>query len=213
MSATEHSGRTVDEAIERALAALGVSRDQVEVEVIQEPRAALLGLGGREAKVRVTRQATPGEFAGREAEQILRLMGYEGQATVEESATGDGISLTLTGQEIASLVGRDGRALDALEFLLGLHVARRQGQWIQIVVDAAGYRARREKALTETALQAAERAVREGTPVFLDPMESRDRRTVHMILQDDPRVRTASEGEADQRRVGVHPKEHTPPTE
>jgi len=213
MSATEHSGRTVDEAIGRALAALGVSRDQVEVEVIQEPRAALLGLGGREAKVRVTRQATPGEFAGREAEQILRLMGYEGQATVEESATGDGILLTLTGQEMAALVGRDGRTLDALEFLLGLHVARRQGRWIPIVVDAHGYRARREKALTETALQAAERAAREGTPVFLDPMESRDRRTVHMILQDDPRVRTASEGEADQRRVVVHPKESTPPVE
>jgi len=211
MSATEHSGRTVAEALDRALAALSVSRDEVEVEVIQEPRPALLGLGGREAKIRVTRKATPGAFAQLEAEQLLGLMGYEGQATVEESP--EGISLTLTGQEMDSLIGRDGKTLDALEFLLGLHVARRQGQWIPIVVDTQGYRARRERTLIATAQQAAERAAREGTAVFLEPMESRDRRTVHMVLQGDPRVTTASEGEGEQRRVVVHPKESTPPLE
>ncbi len=211
MSATEHSGRTVAEALDRALAALGVSRDEVEVEVIQEPRPALLGLGGREAKVRVARKATPGAFAQQEVEQLLSLMGYEGQATVEESA--DGISLTLVGQEMDSLIGRDGKTLDALEFLLGLHMARRQGQWIPIVVDTQGYRARRESTLIATAQQAAERAAREGAPVFLEPMESRDRRTVHTVLQGDPRVTTASEGEGEQRRVVVHPKESTPPPE
>ena len=211
MSATEHSGRTVAEALDRALAALGVSRDEVEVEVIQEPRPALLGLGGREAKVRVTRKATPGAFAQQEAEQLLGLMGYEAQAAVEESA--EGISLTFVGQEMDLLIGRDGKTLDALEFLLGLHVARRQGQWIPIVVDTQGYRARRERTLIAAAQQAADRAAREGAPVVLEPMESRDRRTVHLVLQDDPRVTTASEGEGEQRRVVVHPKESTPPVE
>lgn len=209
-SDTEYTGRTIAEAVGRALEATGLSRDQVDVEVIQEPRAALLGLGGREAKVRVRPKPTIAAFAKAQVEQILGLMGYAGTATVEESK--DAVSVTLAGHDMGALIGRHGRTLDALEFLLGLHVARRRGAWIPVVVDAQGYRARRERALVDAAHEAAERAVRGGEPVMMDPMEPRDRRTVHVALQDDPRVTTASEGEDDQRRVVVHPKEIAAPS-
>ena len=211
MSVSEASGRTVDEAVGRALAELGVPRDQVDVEVVQEPRPALLGLGGREAKVRVTRRATPGPFAQKTAEAILSLMGYEATADLEE--TQDALAVTLSGRELGALIGGHGRTLDALEFLLGLHVARRHGRRIRVVLDAEGYRARRERALREVGQQAADRAANEGKAVFLEPMGPRDRRTVHLALQDDARVKTSSEGEDDERRVVVRPQEPPSPTE
>ncbi len=211
MSAPEYSGRTVDEAVKRALAELGVAREQVNVDVIQEPRQALLGLGGREARVRVALRATPGPFAQKTAEEILSLMGYEATASLQESQ--DALAVTLSGRELGALIGRHGRTLDALEFLLGLHVARQHGRRIPVVLDAEGYRARREKALRDIAQQAAERAANEGEPVRLDPMEPRDRRSVHLALQDDTRVTTSSEGEDDQRCVVVHPREKTSPAE
>jgi spoIIIJ-associated protein len=201
----EYAGRTVEDAVVRALAAMNATREQVDVEVIQEPRPALLGLGGREARVRVTPRPTPGAFARDQAVQILGLMGYEAAATALESD--QAISVVLTGRDMGALIGHHGRTLDALELLLGLHTARRHGRWIPVIVDAQDYRARREKALTAAARGAADRAVRDGEPVALEPMDARDRRTVHLALQDDPRVTTASEGQDEQRRVVVRPKE------
>lgn len=211
MTGTEFAGRTVDEAVARALAALGAARDQVDVEVVQEPRQALLGLGGREAKVRAVLRASPGRLARQAAEEVLALMGYDATASLDEVE--DVATVTLAGRDMGALIGRHGRTLDALEFLIGLHASRRHGKRITVTLDAQGYRARREKALAEMARDAAHRAAGEGKPVFLDPMDPRDRRTIHLTLQGDARVTTASEGEDDERRVVVHPREPMPPTE
>jgi spoIIIJ-associated protein len=205
MSDPEYTGRTVEDAVARALAEMNATREQVTIEIVQEPRPALLGFGGREARVRVTQRQTASAFTRAQAEQILSLMGYEAAATAQESE--DAIALVLTGRDMGALIGHHGRTLDALELLLGLHTARWHGRWIPVSVDAQGYRARREQALVATAREAAERAARDGQPVALDPMDARDRRAVHMALHDDPRVTTASEGEDEQRRVVVRPKE------
>lgn len=205
MSEPEYTGRTVEDAIARALAEMTTTLDLVDVEVVQEPRPALLGFGGREARVRVTARQTPGAFARAQAVQLLGLMGFEAAATAEES--NEAISVVLSGRDMGALIGHHGRTLDALELLLGLHTARRHGRWIPIIVDAQGYRARRERALIAVAREAADRAARDDQPVALEPMDARDRRTVHLALHDDPRVTTASEGEDEQRRVVVRPKE------
>jgi spoIIIJ-associated protein len=133
----------------------------------------------------------------------LALLGYQVVATV--APVDDGLLVTLEGHEIAALIGRHGKLLDALEILLALSLQRQLGRRIQVTVDAAGYRARREKALLEQAQQAAERALAEGTAVALEPMEPRDRRIVHLALRDDSRISTASEGEGDHRHVVVTP--------
>jgi spoIIIJ-associated protein len=207
----EFVGRTVDEAVARALSAMGATRDEVDVEVVQEPRPALLGLGGREAKVRLTRRASPGQFARKAAEEVLGLMGYDATASLDEVT--DTATVTLAGRDMGALIGRHGRTLDALEFLVGLHTSRRHGRRVTVILDAQGYRARRQRALEETARTAADQAASEGKPVFLDPMDPRDRRIVHVALQADARVVTASEGEDDERRVVVRPREDAPPTE
>lgn len=202
-SVAEGSGRTVEEAIDQALSHMGASRDDVDVEIVQEPRQALLGLGGREARVRVTRRPTAADAARAFVTEALQLMGYAVTSSIAESD--EGLAVTLEGHGVLGLIGRHGRTLDALEVLLALHLMRKFDKKIPLTLDAAGYRAKREKAVGDLAREAATRASEEGTPVALDPMHPRDRRIVHLTLKDDLRVRTASEGEGEHRHVVVVP--------
>jgi spoIIIJ-associated protein len=203
MSGAEGTGRTVEEAVNRALQELGLERDSATIEVLQEPKPALLGFGGREARVRVTPKATIGQAAGEFVATALRLMGHE--VSTHVASTDDGMTVTFEGRDVASLIGRHGRTLDALEVLLALHLHQQGGERVQVVVDAAGYRARRERTLRDQAGQAVARALAEGTPVALDPMEPRDRRTIHLALREDERVSTVSEGEGEHRHVVIVP--------
>ncbi|OFX27482.1 MAG: hypothetical protein A2Z07_11385 [Armatimonadetes bacterium RBG_16_67_12] len=204
MSVGEGTGRTTDDAIHDALQHLGAAREDVDVEVLQEPRPALLGFGGREARVRVTLRRGAAGLAGNFVTTALHLMGYIAEAHTEETA--EGINVTLGGKDISGFIGRHGRTLDALEVLLAVHLHRETGRRTQVVADAEGYRARREKALVEQAIQAAARAAAQRTAVALDPMDPRDRRTVHLALRDDERVSTSSEGEGEHRHVVVVPR-------
>ena len=203
MSAGEGTGRTIEEAVRAALEALGASRDEVDIEVLQEPKPAILGFGGREAKVRITSRPTAGALAQEVATKALGLMGYAVSAGLEETV--ESVTVTLKGDDLSGLIGRHGRTLDALEFLVALHVTKRAGRKVTTVLDADGYRARREKALVEMALQAADGAVQGGRPVPLEPMEPKERRIVHMALREDVRVKTSSEGEEGSRYVVVMP--------
>jgi len=204
MTSAEASGRTVDEAVEKALALLGVTRSEVDVEILQEPKAALLGFGGREARVRITMRPGAADTLGALIAEIARLMGFPATVSIEEAP--DGLMATLQGRTLAGLVGRDGRALDALEMIAGLHMQRLFGRKIHLGVDAMGYRMRREREVQEAARRAAERAASEGTPVALAPMSARDRRSAHLMLKDDARVTTSSQGEDDARHVVVLPR-------
>lgn len=204
MSAGEGTGRTIDEAIRDALQRLGAAREDVVVEVTQEPRPALLGFGGREARVRVTRRPAAADLARDFVEGAVHRMGYSAEARTEETA--EGITVTLGGKNMGGLIGRHGRTLDAIEVLLAVHLHRETGRRVQVIVDAEGYRARREKALVDLAKAAAERALAQQTAVALDPMDPRDRRTVHLALRDDERVSTSSDGEGEHRHVVVKPR-------
>ncbi|MGQ0567960.1 MAG: RNA-binding cell elongation regulator Jag/EloR [Armatimonadota bacterium] len=204
MTGVEGAGRTIDEATERALKEIGARRDEVDVEILQEPRPALLGFGGREARVRLTRRPSAVQVAQVFTSSVLQMMGYD--VTVSASETADGLAVNLQGDDLGGLIGRQGRTLDAIELLAALHVQRKAGQRFPVIVDAAGYRARREQTLVEAARGAADRAAKERTAVALEPMEPRDRRVVHLALRDDARVETASEGEDENRHVVVVPK-------
>lgn len=204
MNQTEATGRTIDEATTAALGLIGATREEVDVEILQEPKPAILGFGGREARVRVTRQASYGMLAREVTTQVLGLMGFPVIAELSDEGP-DGASIVLSGQDLSGLIGRHGHTLDALEFLVGMHVFRRRGSRIGLVIDAGGYRARREKALVEMAHQASERATQESRQIALEPMGAKERRVVHVALRDDQRVATASQGEEGSRFVVVTP--------
>lgn len=207
MKLAEETGKTVEEAIERALNALGASREDVTVEVLDPGARGMLGLGARDARVRVSLVASPAAVAHHLAERLLRLMGFSASVYAREQ---EGlVSLEIRGQNLGALIGHRGSTLEALELLLGVMVARSAGTRARIVVDAEGYRDRRRMALEEMARRVADRALRERHEIALAPMDPRERRIVHTVFADHPQVTTFSRGEGESRHVVIAPRAGT----
>jgi spoIIIJ-associated protein len=210
MRQVEASGRSVEEAVDQALRQLGAAAEDVEVEVLDPGARGMLGLGTREAKVRVTLKEGQAAVAHQLAERLIRAMGY--RATVRARETPEAVMLELRGQDLGALIGRRGSTLEAIEVLLGAMVGKASGQRRRVIVDVEGYWARRQGWLERMAQQAAERVRRSGRPVQLPPMSARERRVVHTALATHRDVVTASSGEGQDRRVTILPRAGADPS-
>lgn len=136
---------------------------------------------------------------------ILSYMNV-GEVEINEYEGDEGeLILDLTGGDLAILIGRHGKTLDALQFLVSTATARMIGYRYPVVVDVEGYKGRQREKLESVAYSAAERAVSQNRSVRLRPMTPYERRIIHITLANDPRVETASEGEGTARRVVVLP--------
>lgn len=253
MPSIEQSGRTVDEAVEVALKALGVSREEVEVEVLAKESRGLLGiLGTTEARVRVTTvsadaaadaapdaapdavpaagadaqsdagpDVSPGltgpglsdvsVLAQRAVELLTKMLAYmdiPGETRVT-SDDAEGVCIEIYNCPNAGLViGKRGQTLAALQLLVAMMTNRSQPleERRRIILDAEGYRGRRERTLQSMASSGAARAKRSGREVTLEALDPRERRIVHLALADDPGVTTRSEGEDPNRSVVIIPR-------
>ncbi len=114
--------------------------------------------------------------------------------------------LDVTAPDLAVLIGRHGRTLEALQTMVSLLVSRKLGFRYPVVVDVEGYRSRRHEKVSSMARSAATRAVRQGRSVNLPPMTASERRLVHIALREDDRVETHSEGVDPERRVVITPR-------
>lgn len=215
----EASGNTIEEATEKALAQLGASREEVEIQILSHGGRRLLGLGTQEARVRVTlRPPKPEEevtlVANEVLERLLAGMGIEAQVRLRPTDLSEGpnpIVLDITGENLGILIGRRGETLLALQYITRLIVNRRLHQWAEIIVDVEGYKKRRESSLTQLALRMADRATLLGQAVSLEPMPAHERRIIHLALRDHEKVTTESVGEGDLRKVVIFPRERTAP--
>lgn len=229
MKSAEGAGRTVEEAIRQALRILGVKRDEVDLIVLDEGSRGVLGLGSREARVKLTLLSAEGEeeessepesapsgdagdalsVARSVTSSVLDAMGFRANVHGREDA---GVVLvTITGQQLAPLIGRHGQTLEALELVVNLMVARRLGHRMPVVVDAERYRERRREALQALAQRTAATVRRSGTPVPLEPMSASERRVIHTALAQDAVVTTRSEGEGPDRHVVILPRSQAEP--
>lgn len=130
-----------------------------------------------------------------------------GEVTIEEYEGDEGeLILDITGDDLAVLIGRHGRTLDSLQFLISSITSRIVGHRYPIVVDVEGYKARQRQKIEDIALNAADKAVDQDRSIKLRPMTPYERRIVHIALRGDDRVETASEGEGRARRVVVSPR-------
>ena len=216
----EASGETVGEAKWSALRELerlapGVDREAVQFQVVSEGERGLLGVGYAPARVVATvdrpevapEDAVEGEaaIAKELLERVLATSGVGGAVRIDESD--DEVRATVTGDDLGLLIGRHGQMIDALQYLANAIGHRRLGEdRRRIVVDAAGYRARREATLESLARRSAEQAAATGHNVELEPMSAVERRIVHESLKDDAEVTTASEGVEPNRYVVVVPQ-------
>jgi spoIIIJ-associated protein len=144
------------------------------------------------------------EQASRVLRDLLERMGLDAEVSAFDD--GERIILDAHGSESGLVIGKKGATLDALQYLVNRAVFRKPGEKPIIVVDAEGYRGRREDSLVDLANRLADKAHRSGRPVPAEPMSAHDRRIVHKALADHPSVTTESEGEEPMRRVVVFPK-------
>lgn len=239
MSAVEATGKTVEEALEKALIELGRSKDEVTYEVLEAPSRGFFGLfGGHEARLRVTEKeaqgapvapamemprapveapaapmasaASPQERAESFLLGIFRAMGLT--VAMERRETEEGVLYDLSGESLGILIGKHGQTLDALQYLTNL-AANRGGaeERIHVILDVEGYRSRREETLRRLAGHLAEKACRIHAEVRLEPMNRHERKIIHMALQDNYRVSTYSDGDEPYRCVVIAPKRRRRP--
>ncbi|GIX07208.1 MAG: DNA-binding protein [Candidatus Poribacteria bacterium] len=192
---------------EAAILALKAEPGDLSIRVLSEGSKGLLGLGGKSALVRVTlvrrRQLEPEAIL----QTILDKMGVSARVR-REDREGE-IHLNIETEELAIVIGRHGKTLDALQYLVNSIVNRSALIQRRIVVNAGDYREKREDMLVEMAHQAARKVRATGRDVVLEPMSARDRRVIHLALRDDEDVRTFSRGEGSFRAVVVAPKDRS----
>jgi len=235
METYEFEGKTTEEAIQNAARELNLPAEELSVDVIEPGSAGIFGLvGGRKAKIKVTlktpaeleeeegeeeeeeeeqdrgeRKEEPQEddvkFAKRTLEEILALIPVE--ATIAASRGERRINLRIQGDRSGLLIGRKGKTLDALQFLVNKIVSKALDKKIDVVIDSENYRRRREDSLTQLALKMGDKAKRIKKPVTTNPMNPHDRRLVHLALKDDEHLETRSRGEGLMKRVVIIPKD------
>jgi spoIIIJ-associated protein len=145
--------------------------------------------------------------AAEETRRVLRAVaaGLQLDTDVHVAETEDGLLATLTGDDLGVVIGKHGHTIDALQYLVNATLVR-QHPGTPVIVDAHGYRKRRETVLRETATRAARDALRSGRPVALEPMSSIERKFVHLCLKERDDVETASEGRDPHRHIVVRPR-------
>ncbi len=201
----EMEGETTEDAVERALEALGVDENLANVTVLREPTKGILRLGAKPAKVRVALKEDICSTPQALLDEILSRMGIE--ATSESKIIDGDIHLTVSSERAGLLIGRHGQTLDAIEHLLNCMLSKSSRVRRRVSLDAEGYRERREKMLADLAELTAHRVKETNREIVLDPMPPRDRRIVHLALQSDNSVHTYSRGDGVMRYIVVTPRE------
>jgi spoIIIJ-associated protein len=218
----EATGETVGEAKWAALRELerlrpGIDKAAVRFQVVSEGERGLLGVGYAPARViaSVDASAVPDETAAVDdsevaaevrdvLEHILSAIGVTARIEIVEGD--ETVTATFVGRELGLVIGKHGQTIDAIQYLANAIVWRGRGDERKaVVVDAAGYRARREATLSALAKRSAERAVSSGRSVELEPMTAVERKVVHVQLKDVTGVVTRSEGTEPNRFVVIDP--------
>lgn len=208
----EVTGSTVEEAINKGLAELGKSLEEVEIEVISEGKKGWLFLKGEPARVRikVKEPLSVEEIAKEMLVGLVSRMGFRAKVTtrighemVGEESEEPPLVLNLTGHDLSLLIGKKGEILSALQLLTRTMVSKRLGQNANIIVDVENYRARKWKFLSRLALRMAEKVERTHRTIVLEPMPPYERRIIHLALRNHPTVTTKSIGQGEKRRVTI----------
>lgn len=236
METYEFEGKNTEDAIQKAARELDLPVEELHIDVIEPGSAGIFGLvGGRKAKIKVTLKS-PAELeeedeeeepepdrskeepqeddvnlAKRTLEEMLALIPVE--ATVAASRGEGKITLMIQGDRSGLLIGRKGKTLDALQFLVNKIVSKALDKKIDVVIDSENYRSRREDSLTQLALKMGDKAKRIRKPVTTNPMNPHDRRLLHLALKGDESLETRSRGEGLLKRVVIIPKDQGAPAD
>jgi spoIIIJ-associated protein len=196
------TGRTVDEALQKAYEELQVSSEESQFEILELPKKGFLGLKTTPAKVRVFVEYSKADCAVDYLQKIFKGMGLN-EVSIEVKETESGAALILSGEGLGVLIGRRGETLDSLQYLAGLVANRMEGDYFRITLDSNSYREKREKTLESLAKKLAGQVARTGRNMTLEPMNPYERRIIHATVQGIEGVTSSSIGEEPNRRVVI----------
>lgn len=224
--------QSVEEAIEKGLSDLGLPRDAVDITVLDEGGSGILGIGSRQARVRIS---ILGENEDQEAEEtsapvreknedqtlnlveeivseLLEKMNLEASVSARygeksDKLPHDPILVDISGNDLSVLIGRRAKTLNALQYITRLILGKELEHGIPLSIDVEGYRERRELQVRQLARRVAEQVADTKREQSLEPMPPNERRFAHLELQDETLVYTESSGQEPYRKVVIHPSE------
>ena len=218
MTEYEFEGKTTEEAIQVASRELAIPEEDLSIDIIEPGSGGIFGLvGGKKAKIKVVIDADEqDEYTENETddgiqlakdalENILARIPVEASVRAEPN---DGkIILDIDGDKSGLLIGRKGKTLDALQFIVNKIVNKAMERKMHVVVDSENYRKRREESLTQLALKIGDKAKRIKKPVATNPLNPHDRRIIHLTLKEDDALDTKSRGDGLLKKVLVIPRD------
>lgn len=200
-----YKAESVNEAIKKGLDDLKIDRSQAEINIIEQGNKGFLGLiGKKQAQIEIIIEEDPIEIGKDFLKEIFKNTNLDVDINVIQSETNqEQVVYDVHSPDLGIVIGRRGETLDALQYLTSLVVNRDTEDYLRIIIDAEGYRERREKTLERLAKKLAQKAVEKGRKVVLEPMPPHERRIIHITLKEDSRVKSYSEGEEPFRKVMI----------
>ena len=203
MDFIEVSAKSVDEALTEASITLGIPSSEIEYEVIDKGSTGFLGIGSKNAVIKVRKKFSVEENVREFLSSVFRAMNIEVEITVKIDEEEKLIDVELKGDDMGLLIGKRGQTLDSLQYLTNLAVNKHSENYYKVKVDTEDYRKRRKDTLENLAKNIAYKVKRTKRPVALEAMNPFERRVIHSALQNDKFVTTHSEGEEPFRHVVV----------
>ena len=226
MVSHEFEGKTTEEAIQNASRELNIPAEELDIEIIEPGSAGIFGLvGSKKAKVKVIVETEEDNFeqiseeitleppeaseeniekAKELLENILALMPVETTVTAERKNSN--INLNIMGDKSGLLIGRKGKTLDALQFIVNRAINKKSDRKSRVIVDSENYRQRRKDSLAQMALKMGDKAKRIKKPVTTHLLNAHDRRIFHITLQDDQQLDVRSRGDGLLKKIVIIPK-------
>ena len=197
------NGKTIDDAINKAILDLRITSNELEYVVVDKGSNGILGIGARPAVIEAWAKDTVMGTAQEFLENLFRTMNMEVEILGDYNEEEHTLNLDLQGEEMGILIGKRGQTLDSLQYLPSLVVNKNRDEYIRVKLDIENYRERREDSLENLARSCAAKVKKTRKPIVLEPMNPYERRIIHSCLQNDRSVITSSEGEEPYRHVVI----------
>lgn len=204
----EEQGKTLDEALEKALQRIGRAKEEVKVEILEQTNKKFFGLFGNQIvriKVAYNNQKSRVQEAEEVLKTILQLMDID--CIVQGTEKNGTIYLNIVSNQGGLIIGRHGQTIDALQYIVDRMVNKYPRERMRIILDTENYQEKRQERVQRLARKLASQVKSTGRPAIVSPMNSHDRRIIHMTLQEDKQVRTSSRGEGLLRKIVIAPRQ------
>lgn len=198
------TGKTVEDAINAGLKTLGLTREEVEITVLEEGKRKLFGSIPAKVQLAEKVKLTDGERAVEFLKGLFEYLPVDAVPVLV--GEGEKVEINLDAEKTQALIGRRGEVIDAIQVLAGAVANIGRDDYMRVVVDCQNYRAEREETLRRVANKLADKAVRLGKKMRLEPMNPYERRIIHAALIENDQVTTKSEGKEPARFVVIIPK-------